>query len=66
MYLRSRFLIRWLRYARWRMAVSLKAIYYTRGCESNEGRWDSRRDMIEGFVEVGIIWMMKVYENVNV
>lgn len=47
------------------MAVTLKAIYYF-GCESNEGRWDSRRDMIKVFVEVGIVWMMKVYEKINV
>lgn len=48
------------------MAVTLRAIYYTRGSESNEGRWESRRDMTEVFVEVGIIWMVKIYENTNV
>lgn len=65
MYLKYHFLIRSLGYARQKMAVTLKAIYYC-GCESNEGRWDSRRDMIKVFVEVGIVWMMKVYEKINV
>lgn len=48
MFLKYNFLIGSLGYARLRMAVTLKAIYYC-GCESNEGRWDSRRDMIKGF-----------------
>lgn len=48
------------------MAVTLRAIYYTRAYGANEGRWESRRDMTEVFVEVGIIWMVKVYENTDV
>lgn len=48
------------------MAVTLRAIYYTHGSESNEGRWESRRDMTEVFVEAGIVWMVKIYENTNV
>lgn len=66
MYLRYHFLIRWLRYARWRMAVTLRAIYYTCGSESNEGGWESRKDMTEVLVEVGIIQMVKVFENINI
>lgn len=47
------------------MAVTLKAIYYC-GCEFNEGMWDSRRDMIKVVVEVGIVWMMEIYEKITI
>lgn len=47
------------------MAVTLKAIYH-RGCESNEGRRDSRRGLINVSVEVGIVWVVKVCEKIKV
>lgn len=47
------------------MAVTLKAIYH-RGCESTEGKRDSRRGMINVFMEVGIVWMVKVCGKIKV